>query len=382
MVNLLPTILYSCMLGITIFALIDVFNKPKQRHTFFLKGLLLLLLIHLAGELFIYSGAYVYAPALAGAQFPFRALLGPALYFYAHAMMSPGKSVGKRVYLLASVGPILVVLIMLPFIFMISPAEKLALATPSTRDPELWKIAVFTCLATTFVFIAFTALFLAMAFNLHSRHCQQLMERFSDIEQRAVGWFKAVLLIWGAVWFMYAVEFALGALGWRWFGSGVVLPIFEVIALAIFVQKALGQKGLLSTDKGLPRASQGRAALLSDEKMQRVASKLEHSMKEGKLFLHNDLSLKKLSESIAETENHISETLSQLLKTNFFQFVNGFRIEEAKAELQDKGKLVTNIALDVGFNSKSTFNTAFKKVAGCSPSAYRNLLNEKKADLF
>ncbi|WP_247682466.1 AraC family transcriptional regulator [Pseudoalteromonas sp. MMG013] len=214
-----------------------------------------------------------------------------------------------------------------------------------------------------------------MAFNLHNRHCQQLMERFSDIEQRAVGWFSTVLLIWGAVWFMYAVEFALGALGWHWFGSGIVLPIFEVIALAIFVQKALGQRSLHSADKGLPRANQGRTALLSDEKMQRVASKLELSMKEDKLFLHNDLSLKKLSESIAETENHISETLSQLLQTNFFQFVNGFRVEEAKAELKDKGKLVTNIALDVGFNSKSTFNTAFKKVAGCSPSAYRNLLN-------
>lgn len=103
---------------------------------------------------------------------------------------------------------------------MNSPAEKL----PSTRDPELWKIAVFTCLSTTFVFIAFTALFLAMAFNLHSQHCQQLMERFSDIEQRAVGW--------------------------RWFGSGIVMPIFEVIALTLFVKKALSQRGLLSTDKG------------------------------------------------------------------------------------------------------------------------------------
>ncbi|MBE0366949.1 helix-turn-helix domain-containing protein [Pseudoalteromonas aurantia] len=382
MVNLLPTILYSAMMGMAIFALVEVFNKPKQRHTFFLKGLLLLLLIHLAGELFIYSGAYVYAPALAGAQFPFRALLGPALYFYAHAMMSPAKPLGKRLYFLASVGPVLVVLLMLPFIFTISPAEKLALATPSTRDPELWKIAVFTCLSTTFVFIAFTALFLAMAYKLHNRHCQQLMERFSDIEQRAVGWFKVVLLIWGVVWFMYAVEFALGALGWRWFGSGIVLPIFEVIALAIFVQKALGQRGLHSAEQGLPRTSQGRAALLSDEKMQRIASKLEQSMKEDKLFLHNDLSLNKLSESIAETENHISETLSQLLQTNFFQFVNGFRVEEAKAELKDKGKLVTNIALDVGFNSKSTFNTAFKKVAGCSPSAYRNLLNDNKPDML
>ena len=132
-------------MGMTIFALLEVFKRPKERQNFFLKGLLLLLLIHLAGELFIYSGAYVYAPALAGAQFPFRVLLGPALYFYAHATMSPDKVIAKRLWAFALSAPILVLLVMLPFIFMISPAEKLALANPSTRDPELWKIAVFTC---------------------------------------------------------------------------------------------------------------------------------------------------------------------------------------------------------------------------------------------
>ena len=48
------------------------------------------------------------------------------------------------------------------------------------------------------------------------------------------------------------------------------------------------------------------------------------------------------------------------------------------AETIESLDIITNIALDVGFNSKSTFNTAFKKIVGQSPSAYRNLLLENK----
>jgi len=366
------------MIGMIIPALLEVLIRPKERQNIFFKVLLLLLLIHFAGELFIYSGAYSYAPALAGAQFPFRVLLGPALYFYAHATMSPDKAIDKRMSALALSGPILVLLVMLPFIFLITPAEKLALADPSIRDPELWQIALFTCLSATFLFITFTILFLVAALKLHNSHRQQLMERFSEIEQRSLDWFRPILVIWGAAWLMYAIEFSLSALGWFWFGSGILFPVFEAVALAVFIQKALSQKVLKESEKGLPRASQNRTALLSAEKMQLIASKLEHAMKEDKLFLQDNLSLNKLSESISESENHISETLSQFLHTKFFQFVNGFRVEEAKQVLQNSDKLITTIAFDVGFNSKSTFNTAFKKIVGYSPSAYRNLSLENK----
>ena len=383
MIDLFPTVIYSCMIGMTISALLEVFKRPKQRQNIFLKGLLLLLLMHLSGELFIYSGAYVYAPALAGAQLPFRVLLGPALFFYAQATMSPNKKIDKRFSALALSGPIIVLLTMFPFIFMSSPAEKLALANPATRDPELWQIAVFTCLSTTFVFIVFTAIFLIMTLKLHSAHRQQLMERFSEIEHRSLDWFRTILIFWGVAWLMYAIEFLLGALGWFWFGSGVVLPIFEAIVLAIFIQKALSQKVLNESEKALPRASQAnqvqaRTALLSPDKMAFIASKLESAMKDDKLFLQENLSLNKLSETICESENHISETLSQFLNTKFFQFVNGFRVEEAKKALQETDKLITNIAFDVGFNSKSTFNTAFKKVVGHSPTVYRNAQAENK----
>ena len=381
MVHVFPTVIYSLMIGMTIIALLEVFNRPNEKQNFFLKVLLFLLLLHSGGQLFVYSGAYVYVPAMTAIHLPFRVLLGPALYFYAYATMSSNKVMDKRLSALALLGPVIVILAMLPFIF-ISPADKLALADPATRDPELWKIAVSTCLFTTCAFIFYTFLYLILALKLHEKHCQQLMERFSDIEQQSLAWFKPILFIWGAAWLMHAVEFALNLLGVVWFGSGVVLPIFETMVLAIFIQKALSQKVLNESEKGLPRTNQVRAALLSTEKMQSIASKLEHAMKEDKLFLQDNLSLNKLSESISETENHISETLSQFLNTKFFQFVNGFRIEEAKKALQDTDKLITSIAYDVGFNSKSTFNTAFKKIVGYTPSAYRNLLVENKQEIL
>lgn len=368
------------MLGMVILALLDALQKPQSNQNTFLKLLLALLLIHLLGELFIYTGAYVYAPGLAGVQFPFRVLLGAALYGYAHATMSPDVRISTRLKAVALFGPVLILLIMLPFIFLISPAEKLALATPATRDPELWKIAVLTCLSTTGVFIAYTLFFLGLALKLHNSHRQQLMERFSAIEQRALDWFRPVLFLWGAVWLMYAVEFSLKALGWFWIGSGKVLLVIEVVALAAFIHQALKQKPLKQSDKGTPRADKmARAPLLSQQQMELIAAKLKQAMNEDKLFLQDNLSLNKLSEAIAETENHISETLSQCLQTNFFQYVNGFRVEAAKQELKDRNKLVTSVAYDVGFNSKSTFNTAFKKIVGYSPSAYRKQLFENEA---
>ena len=84
-------------------------------------------------------------------------------------------------------------------------------------------------------------------------------------------------------------------------------------------------------------------------------------MTEKALYLEDDLSLNKLSNAINEKENHISETLSQHLHTNFFQFVNRFRIEAAKEQLKDRSKLIPSVAYDVGFNSKSTLIQLLKR---------------------
>ncbi|BDX06146.1 helix-turn-helix domain-containing protein [Planctobacterium marinum] len=371
-VSVAPTVIYSCMLGIVLFALLENTNKARKRQTVYLQALLTFLLVHILGELYIYSGFYQYAPALAGLQFPVRMLLGPALYLYAFATMSPEKKPARKTYFFALSGPLVVILVMLPFLFGITSEEKLALADPATRDPVLWQIAVYTCLTTMLVFVLFTGIYFWLTLRLHTQHRLQLMERYSSIEKRSMDWFKVVLLLWGAAWLMFATEYSLSFFGYKWAGSGIAIPLIEAVILLFFAHYAVRQPVLSETEKGKASNKANRKPQLQSERMQEIAAALKSVMLHEQLFMEEDLSLKKLSEAISVSENHISETLSQFINTNFFHFVNGYRIEAAKQLLSESEKQVTQIAFEVGFNSKSTFNTAFKKSTGLTPSAFRN----------
>ena len=189
-IQLFHTLLYAGMLGIVVSGLCKPVANPNTGSALFLVGLLALLLIDISGELLIYSGLHLHVPGLVGFQLPFRMLLGPALYFYAHASMSPQIRTNIESYGTALVGPILVICAMLPFIFGITSAQKLAMADPATRDPELFKIALFTCLSSAIAFIFFTFAYLVAALKLHARHRSQLMDKFSEIEHRSPDWFR------------------------------------------------------------------------------------------------------------------------------------------------------------------------------------------------
>jgi AraC-like DNA-binding protein len=371
-VNVLPTVIYSGIMGVVVLALIGATTRPKTKQNKYLLGLLVLLTIHALGELYIYSGAYVYAPGLAGFQLPIRMLLGPALYFYAYAAMSSDNRISVSSYMKSLLGPLVVIFGMIPFIFSISADQKLALADPATRDPELWKIAVATCLFSAIVFIVFTFAYLIATLKLHFKHRKQLMEKYSEIEQRSMDWFRIVLILWGLTWLIYATNYAATFVGVKLLAVNTLLPLFELCIIVAFTHLALNQPELTDSERGKLLKAQTRVAVIPSDKMQLIASELSKSMEEKKLFTDEELSLNSLSTSIGVSENYISETLSQFLSTNFFQFVNSYRIEEAKKLLKNTDMLVSTIAYEVGFKSKSTFNSAFKKLVGTTPTAFKN----------
>lgn len=370
-IDIAPTIIYSCMMGISLFVLLQLSLQSKTRQTFYLAGLQLLLLLHILGELFIYSGAYVYAPSLAGAQFPIRMLLGPALYFYAHATMSPIKHLNKSAFLLALLGPLVVIIGMLPFMLGISAEEKLNLANPDTRDPQLYRIALYTCIYAMVAFASYTGAYLFASFKLQRNHSLQLMNKFSDVEKRSMNWFKFLLVLWGLAWGLFIIDFGLGLFGLSWLGSNIIVPVMEAVVLMVFSLFALRQPIIKDSERGIATSQQQRQPSLTQDRMKAVSSKLKSAMQNDLLYLEEDLSLKKLSESINVSENHISETLSQFLNTNFYHYVNELRIEHAKCSLLSTKKTVAEIAYASGFNSKSTFNSAFKKITGVTPTAFR-----------
>ena len=94
-------------------------------------------------------------------------------------------------------------------------------------------------------------------------------------------------------------------------------------------------------------------------------------MEHDRLFLDASLSLPKLAKHISRSAYHISQTLNETLGVNFFDYVNHYRVKAAKQQLQNTDNTVLDIAMDVGFNAKSSFYTAFKKDTGITPNQYR-----------
>jgi AraC-like DNA-binding protein len=88
--------------------------------------------------------------------------------------------------------------------------------------------------------------------------------------------------------------------------------------------------------------------------------------------------LPQLAEQLGLSPNYLSQVINERLEQNFFDFINWYRIEEAKHRLAspvgERDNIIT-LALDAGFNSKSAFYTAFKKHTAMTPSQYKKSLS-------
>ena len=102
---------------------------------------------------------------------------------------------------------------------------------------------------------------------------------------------------------------------------------------------------------------------------------IEQQMKVEKYFKSSTASLSGLAKSINESSHHVSQVINEKLNQSFFEMLASYRVEEAKAILKTElGKKLTieEIAEQVGYNSKSAFNTAFKKITSQTPSEFRD----------
>ncbi|MEM9260801.1 MAG: helix-turn-helix domain-containing protein, partial [Bacteroidota bacterium] len=79
------------------------------------------------------------------------------------------------------------------------------------------------------------------------------------------------------------------------------------------------------------------------------------------------------------SNHHLSQLLNEEKQQNFFDFINGYRVREAQERITaGRERTLLEIAYAVGFNNKNSFNSAFKKYLGMTPSAYKKKLNQEK----
>lgn len=115
-----------------------------------------------------------------------------------------------------------------------------------------------------------------------------------------------------------------------------------------------------------------RGSSLTEEQQRQVLDKLKREMQVNKPFLRPDFSLPDLARQIGTTVHILSQVINAGLGKSFFEMTAEYRVEEAKRLLMEQRHVkVEEIAGQVGYNSKSSFNTAFKKLTGRTPSEYR-----------
>ena len=115
---------------------------------------------------------------------------------------------------------------------------------------------------------------------------------------------------------------------------------------------------------------------LSSQDIARYKEKLLAYLEREKPYTENDLKAQDLADLLGIPSYQLSQIINTELHRNFYDLINSYRIEEAKRRLTDPANqhfTILAIAYDVGFNSKSAFNSAFKKYTKMTPSQYKHL---------
>lgn len=319
-------------------------------------------------ELLIITGFYMGMPYIAGMLAPLRMLIAPAFFIYVRAMTSPKEPVFRRSDLWAVSGPAGFALLM-SWYFVLPDATKQDLLSLDFSDPALRDLAFTMCRILFAWFFIFSAIYVVFSLQSLRRHVRDVKSRFSNIKHRTLNWLRiaSLILLGMLVWFAAGELWGFAGTRPVWFSD--VTAFAELAAVGVFCVFAFAQPALPPHDsekQASPRWS------LSDSDLTRIGAALQSCMVTRKLYTKNDLSLRDLASAVKRSEDHVTQTLSQHLGTNFYAFVNAHRVEEAQRLLRETDLPVLDVGMEAGFNTKSTFNTSFKRITGQTPSAYRD----------
>lgn len=213
------------------------------------------------------------------------------------------------------------------------------------------------------------------------RYRQRLKDVYASTEQQELNW----ILVIGLLALVFWVAQILGLLAVLGIPQNFLSPIlYSWTGFALFTSATLWglrqRPGLVPIPpKELAYEQENlkyeKSALTADASA-RIERKLRAAMNSDHLHHNPNLSLWDLARHVGASPNYISQTLNEVIGENFFDFVNGYRIADAMHRLTSSDETVLMITYDVGFNARSSFYTAFKKVTGQTPSAYRKKMSE------
>lgn len=240
---------------------------------------------------------------------------------------------------------------------------------PSGILPSVLALSTFVLI---FIWLIASFAYLVAILRRLTAYRAHIRQLYSDVENRDLRWVDVVMvllvLIWAAGAFSLADQnFADGTL----FVEELFLALIAIGLLSLNIFAPITPPDLtLAVQEDEPDLKYARSALTGDHAA-KLAARLETAMRKETLYLDPSLSLQKLSREVGALPNQVSQTLNQEIGATFFDYVARWRIEASKPLITASDTSVLAVALEVGFNSRSTFYKAFKRETGMTPKGYR-----------
>jgi AraC-like DNA-binding protein len=377
--HFLPEILLVLVIFQLLFLSFFLFTQEKGSRVghFLLGSFFLAIALNLLDVFLLMTGAYNSYPWLAGWGSCLPLLFGPLIYFYTRAVLQKDfaiKTIGNYHFL--------------PFIILFIVTEIYFISQPKAVQ-EKWLFNILqhhipgsVSVVSTVIFIQFLGYIIA-SFQLVSHYKKTANQHFSSRQQTDISWLSSMLLFF----LLIILITILNGLMAQTALATYYLWVFNLIVAATLVfvlsvmLKALQKHDFFSFSEeeefNLKPATLFSPTIVTElEKAEKdaLAQRILSYMDTNKPWLEPELTLDQLASRLSLKPRMLSQTINETLGQNFYDFINRFRIKEASRLLtnpSDEKITIQEVLYEVGFNSKSSFNTLFKKYTGMTPREFR-----------
>lgn len=358
-----------------------IFRKKNKITGDHILGIWLTILgLHLTYYYFFTTDVLFNYPHLLGIHAGFYVIDGPLAYVYVLVMINKDGRFHLK-YLLHGLWCVGIYGFFLFDFFLLSAAEKLNYFEILYNDPP--KYFLYGTLPTVLI----TPAYFVIALVKLQRHRINISDSFSYTEEIDLKWLSIILLCLGIVsvsgvvanilvqFRIFSVEGHEDLEFYTYFVAVFFIGYYGIKQKNIYSDDPIMQKPLTTKPVKTKPKDENRyrhSGLKLNEAEAYMKSLLEYFEKD-KPYLNGKLSLKEVADQLEISVNHLSQVINEQLGKNFFDFVNAYRVEEVRQRLSDKRNqdlTLLGIAYDSGFNSKSSFNSIFKKLTGITPSQY------------
>ena len=305
--------------------------------------------------------------------------LGPFMYIYTNSLIYENFRINKQILLHF-------IPVLLFSIIGVCLPNHTSMAGISYMDNGVKLVGMIGPLALMLSFLLYS-IFIQIRLKNHRK---KILDCFTHTPTRiTLTWLTWLVLIFFNLFILTHIPVLLNTQNliqlnpsfWFWSDSvhntGIFLFMLSLSFFGVRQQNVFARSESAGPEKdSVGEKQQGKyeTSKLKEKQLQGYLTRLENYMVSEKPYLDGDLTLAGLAEDLNLPKHHLTETINRKLKKNFFTYINGYRVIEVKQLLlnpKNANKTILEIALLAGFNSKSSFNTFFKKATQISPSEFR-----------